>query len=903
MSTPAPTNSTMIIVGSGQMSAQSTFFAVLVVVVFVALLLSLAPMFSILAACSVLLYLTNIISADDLFAGMVNNGVLAIAMLYVVVHPVVKLPLMKLLIKKILGSAKSILQVSPSSPSASLLGASANATRPEVLRLARYARLKICLLSLLVTPFLENTPQVAMFVPLVTEHCRNIGLAPSQILMPMTFAILLGNYATLGATSNLIIQGLMEKHGVGNLSFFELAKVNMPLLIPVLAYLVFAPRYLLPLRRGGLTFYSRMKITHGSPLIGHKISSVFQHFIQQRTEDTERIVLFRRHYGARNVASQKLAWEKVNEPFSRMLTIKAGDEIVVGGLVATIGADVGDAATTGSGSASEMEDYLAPSLGLQEATGSATSMVTYQKMVDEGASSPSPPAATGRSADDSAPILTEDQAAARAVEVSDSAVARSLNFPSTLTTLNSSSQATKSTSAGAPLAEIPIGSLERAWYSMCVAATEACEAASQRVAAAEGLAAPASPRSSTGGGSYYFPAGPAASSSPGAVTLRDPVAMIKHFCVRYSVMMIALKMNYDGADILYDEAAYAKSLNIARGPAGASQSASAYFGSGGEPPLSPRGKPVPQPGGGDHSNDAHSDSAEKKQQDGLERSLLVGEEAPATNKKDQSWAEWHQSQGGKLFSVHVPHFIPFGVPENLDDDDDPTLPLDFSAPTAGTPPVVKSSNDGQQKKVSKWRIVQMPWWYQYLSLGVFVGIVIASMCEVKLSVACVCACCACVLLRLLTAKELVKSLPVEVFLLVAFSFPLGAGMKSSGLSSVLGHLMVQANVTGIRLLYFIGAVTLILTNMITNQGCVQVMFPLVLGVYEEQKRHPLPGIIMLASTLTVALCTPFAIPSNALILVPGGYVARDFVKFGFPLSILTLVLLGLTTATVYDEWV
>ena len=194
------------------------------------------------------------------------------------------------------------------------------------------------------------------------------------------------------------------------------------------------------------------------------------------------------------------------------------------------------------------------------------------------------------------------------------------------------------------------------------------------------------------------------------------------------------------------------------------------------------------------------------------------------------------------------------------------------------------------------------WWYQYTSLVIFLSIVIASMCSVKLSISCICACCACVMLRLLTAKDLVKSLPVEVFLLVAFSFPLGAGMKSSGLSGVLGKLMVQANVTGIRLLYFIGAVTLVLTNMITNQGCVQVMFPLVLGVYEEQKRHPLPGIIMLASTLTVALCTPFAIPSNALILVPGGYCARDFVKFGLPLSLLTLLLLGLTTAAVYGEW-
>jgi di/tricarboxylate transporter len=52
----------------------------------------------------------------------------------------------------------------------------------------------------------------------------------------------------------------------------------------------------------------------------------------------------------------------------------------------------------------------------------------------------------------------------------------------------------------------------------------------------------------------------------------------------------------------------------------------------------------------------------------------------------------------------------------------------------------------------------------------------------------------------------------------------------------------------------------------------------------------------------VALCTPFAISSNAVILGPGGYKPLGYAKFGMPLSVLVIVVLGISVAAEYEAW-
>jgi di/tricarboxylate transporter len=199
-------------------------------------------------------------------------------------------------------------------------------------------------------------------------------------------------------------------------------------------------------------------------------------------------------------------------------------------------------------------------------------------------------------------------------------------------------------------------------------------------------------------------------------------------------------------------------------------------------------------------------------------------------------------------------------------------------------------------------VITLPWFYQYISILVFLGIIIASVVGVELKVSCFVAAISVVVLQLMSSKELAKSLPIEIFLLIGFSFPLGVGMQRCGLAEVFEDLMADAGVKGFPLLLVIGLLAIVMTNTITNQGSVQVLFPLVLHVYQAAGEDPTPGIVMLASCLCCGLLTPFAIPPNAIIITPGGYRAKDFIKFGVILSILYWLLAAVLVAAIYNSW-
>ena len=98
--------------------------------------------------------------------------------------------------------------------------------------------------------FLNNTPIVAMLLPQVRTWAEARGRSPSQYLMPLSFAALLGGVVTLiGTSTNLVISGLLEAAGEPGLGFFEMTPVGLPIaLLGGLLLVLITPR-LLPVRR------------------------------------------------------------------------------------------------------------------------------------------------------------------------------------------------------------------------------------------------------------------------------------------------------------------------------------------------------------------------------------------------------------------------------------------------------------------------------------------------------------------------------------------------------------------------------------------------------------------------------------------------------------------------------
>src|SRR5699024_7138303 len=98
--------------------------------------------------------------------------------------------------------------------------------------------------------FLNNTPIVAMGIPAIRNWAQKNRVPASKLLIPLSFAAILGGMCTLiGTSTNLIANGLMKDYGFSGLSFFELAWVGVPCAIVGLLYLIFVSPLLTPSRR------------------------------------------------------------------------------------------------------------------------------------------------------------------------------------------------------------------------------------------------------------------------------------------------------------------------------------------------------------------------------------------------------------------------------------------------------------------------------------------------------------------------------------------------------------------------------------------------------------------------------------------------------------------------------
>lgn len=98
--------------------------------------------------------------------------------------------------------------------------------------------------------FLNNTPMVVIFAPLVRRWAEDTNIPYKKLLIPLSYATILGGMCTLiGTSTNLVVDGLMQSNGYKGLGMFELAKIGIPIAGVGLVYLIFFSKYLLPKAR------------------------------------------------------------------------------------------------------------------------------------------------------------------------------------------------------------------------------------------------------------------------------------------------------------------------------------------------------------------------------------------------------------------------------------------------------------------------------------------------------------------------------------------------------------------------------------------------------------------------------------------------------------------------------
>lgn len=129
-----------------------------------------------------------------------------------------------------------------------------NLVGAALVRLARWnlwaALVVIMAAAALPSAFVNNTPVVAIFLPLVLEAARRAKISPSKLLMPLSYASMLGGVCTLiGTSTNILVSSIAQRSGLPPFEMFEFTRLGLIFLAVGVGYMLLVGVRLIPDRR------------------------------------------------------------------------------------------------------------------------------------------------------------------------------------------------------------------------------------------------------------------------------------------------------------------------------------------------------------------------------------------------------------------------------------------------------------------------------------------------------------------------------------------------------------------------------------------------------------------------------------------------------------------------------
>ena len=134
----------------------------------------------------------------------------------------------------------------------------------------------------IVSAFVNNTPVVLIFLPVVTSLAAKRGIKPSKLLIPMSFASILGGCCTLiGTSTNLLVSSTAQEWGQPGFSMFDLARIGLVMAVAGIGYLLTLGRKLLPSRETlasilesteSKKYRTEVVVLETSPLVGKRLT-------------------------------------------------------------------------------------------------------------------------------------------------------------------------------------------------------------------------------------------------------------------------------------------------------------------------------------------------------------------------------------------------------------------------------------------------------------------------------------------------------------------------------------------------------------------------------------------------------------------------------------------------------
>ncbi|MGB3296711.1 MAG: SLC13 family permease, partial [Phormidesmis sp.] len=198
------------------------------------------------------LFLSGVLDEKAALSGFSNSGMITVGVLYIVVTGLQQTGALQWVSGQVLGM--------PKTPSRAL------------------TRLMLPVMGASV--FLNNTPVVAMFIPVVNDWCRKLRFSPSKLMIPLSYAAIFGGICSLiGTSTNLVVNGLLIDATKGSgLKLFDIAWVGVPCAIAGFLFMFATQQWLLPDRQAILSdtddlrqYTVEMRVPPESPLVGKTV--------------------------------------------------------------------------------------------------------------------------------------------------------------------------------------------------------------------------------------------------------------------------------------------------------------------------------------------------------------------------------------------------------------------------------------------------------------------------------------------------------------------------------------------------------------------------------------------------------------------------------------------------------
>ncbi len=198
----------------------------------------------------VALIVTQILSPMEAVAGFANPAVITVGAMFLISRAMIRTGAVGFIGQKILEFSKGN---------------------------SKMAMLLMLLIVGLASAFINNTPVVVLFIPIILNLSCEYDLSPSKFLIPVSYAsILAGTCTLIGTSTNIIVSDLSAMYGYGQLSMFELSTLGLPIALLGIAFLFFTAPLLMPGHaaptceledRADRRYLAEFVIPQGSPLI------------------------------------------------------------------------------------------------------------------------------------------------------------------------------------------------------------------------------------------------------------------------------------------------------------------------------------------------------------------------------------------------------------------------------------------------------------------------------------------------------------------------------------------------------------------------------------------------------------------------------------------------------------